>query len=98
MHPALNMTGPSPVCCHFLFPVPWDGIAAGDVGVEMLLLEVPSPRCGVSTKHISGHCFSLVLLSPPIAGDGGRANTAQSLALGCSGDGGQGQTVSESPL
>lgn len=35
-----------------------------------------------STKHISGVSFPPVLLSPPIAGNGGRANTIQLLAFG----------------
>lgn len=82
MHPALNMTGPSPVCCHFLFSVPCDGVTADDLGVgDVFPSGTNSLSVESSAEHISGNSFMLVLLSPPIAGSGGWANTIQFLAF-----------------
>lgn len=71
VHPALNTTGPSPVCCHFSFSVPRDGVTAADLGVGDVSLHTLIPGCGASTKPIlvTPSCWCYCLLPLPAVGD-----------------------------
>lgn len=73
VHPALNTTGPSPVCCHLLFSVVCDGITADDVGVGDAFPSHAHPSLwspAQSTFLVTPSCWCYCLLPLPAMGDG----------------------------